>query len=134
MSTFVLKRKIFTLLADGTGKSISDFKKEYNAAGGSSKLGSFKEWYTGANTGKSAANQNILNSEASRAAQRASNKANAGAIGFQKGKNSVGILGGIKNTYAKAGTMGKAGMIGAGVLGAGLMAKGAASMFGGNKE
>jgi threonine synthase len=76
--------------------------------------------------------------DAQRAAQRMANKANPGAAaakaGFQRGANSVGVMGGLKNTFAKAGTAGKAGMIGAGIVGAGLLAKGASSMFGGKKD
>ena len=47
---------------------------------------------------------------------------------------TFGVMGGLKNTFAKAGTAGKAGMIGAGIVGAGLLAKGASSMFGGKKD
>lgn len=54
---------------------------------------------------------------------------------FNNGAKSVGITGGLKNTWAKSGTMGKAGMIGAGIVGAGLLAKSASSMLnGGNKN
>lgn len=49
-------------------------------------------------------------------------------------KSSVGAIQGLKNTWGRAGTMGKAGMIGAGVVGTGLALKGAASLFGGSKK
>jgi hypothetical protein len=44
--------------------------------------------------------------------------------------NKVGAWQSLKNTYRNAGTMGKAGMIGAGILGTGLMVKGAMNMMG----
>lgn len=47
-STFILKRVNFTLLKDGSGKTISDFKKDYENAGGQEKLGmSFTQYYRG---------------------------------------------------------------------------------------
>jgi hypothetical protein len=53
---------------------------------------------------------------------------------FENGQNSVGAWQGLKNTYKNAGTMGKAGMIGAGVLGTGLMVKGLMGSGGSKKE
>lgn len=54
--------------------------------------------------------------------------------GFQQGQNSVGLMGGLKNTWNNAGTLGKAGIVTAGVGTAALAAKGIASMFGGRKR
>lgn len=54
--------------------------------------------------------------------------------GFQQGQNSVGLMGGLKNTWNNTGTLGKAGMVAAGVGTAALAAKGVASMFGGRKR
>ena len=51
--------------------------------------------------------------------------------GKNAGINSVGFKQGLKNSWSRMGTMGKAGVIGAGVVGAGLMAKG---LFGGKKK
>jgi hypothetical protein len=48
--------------------------------------------------------------------------------------NKVGVWQGLKNTYRNAGTMGKAGMIGAGILGTGLMVKGAMDMMGSSSK
>lgn len=53
---------------------------------------------------------------------------------FNNGAKSTGAIQGLKNTWGRAGTMGKAGMIGAGVVGTGLALKGAASLFGGSKK
>ena len=133
------KEKEFALTVDGKGKSLMDFKNEYNAAGGKAKLGvGFKDWYKGADTGLAATNKNIVAQETARIAQRNINKANPGAAatkaGFQRGANSVGIMGGLKNTFAKAGTVGKTGLIGAGVLGTGLAAKGAYDLMSGKNK
>ena len=126
MGTFILKRKTFS--------------EEYQQI-----LKQRQEGKLAAGTGKEALQKlkadNLAKTQAAdaqRAAQRMANKANPGAVaakaGFDRGAKSVGVMGGLKNTFAKAGTAGKAGMIGAGVIGAGLMAKGAASMFGGKKD
>lgn len=116
MSTFVLKRKIFS----EEYQQILKQRQSGNLAAG-----------TGKEALQKLKNENLAKTqaqEASRAAQRAVNKANPGAAaakaGFQRGANSVGIMGGIKNTFSKAGTAGKVGMIGAGLVGAGLLAKG----------
>lgn len=130
--------KRFSLLADGTGKSISAFKKQWESGGGEKSLGSFTDWYKGQNTGLNAANTQIAEKTAAQQAERAATMANptlaakkASQQGFQRGAKSVGMMGGIKNTFNKAGTMGKAGMIGGGLLATGLIAKG---LFGGNKD
>ena len=130
MTKYTLKRRTFSLLDNGSGKSISEFKNEYKSLGGQDKLGkSFKEWFKGADSGLAATNKKIAEQEAKRAAQRAANIANPGAVaakaGFKRGASSVGVLGGLKNTFAKAGTAGKIGMVGAGLAGLGLAAKGA---------
>ncbi len=54
--------------------------------------------------------------------------------GVNQGKNSVGAWQGMKNSWGKMGTAGKAGVIGAGVLGAGLMANGLFGGSGSNKQ
>jgi hypothetical protein len=116
MSTFVLKRKTFS----AEYQQILKQRQSGNLAAGTGKEALQK--LKADNLAKTQAQ------ESARAAQRAINKANPGAAaakaGFQRGTKSVGILGGLKNTYAKAGTAGKAGMIGAGLVGAGLLAKG----------
>lgn len=50
MAIYRLQRKSFATLADGTGKSIMDFKKDWQAQGGEAKLGKFADWYRGAGT------------------------------------------------------------------------------------
>lgn len=152
-TTFRLKRKTFALLSDGSGKSISDFKADYNKAGGLKGTGkSFKEYYRGGSpntalVGGSAvsqgasgsaianANKNIATAQANRAAQRAKNIANPGAAaaraGFQRGQASVGIKQGAMNTWNRMGKMGKAGTVAAAVGGTYLLGKG---LFGGRKD
>lgn len=85
--------------------------------------------------------QNITNTQNQLVQQNQQNqirrqaaKANAGTIGYNKGQQSVGIMGGIKNTWNKAGTMGKIGMGAAGLAAAGTMAYGLGSMIGKKKE
>lgn len=116
MSTFVLKRKTFS----EEYKQILKQRQEGKLAAG-----------TGKEALQNLKNENLAKTQAAdaqRAAQRMVNKANPGAAaakaGFQRGANSVGVMGGLKNTFTKAGTAGKAGMIGAGLVGAGLLAKG----------
>lgn len=152
-TTFKLKRKTFALLGDGSGKSLMDFHKQYEAAGGAKGTGkTFKEWYRGGapnttlvggsavsqgSAGSAIANTNkqIAQREARRAAQRAKNIANPGAAaakaGFARGQASVGIKQGAINTWNRMGKLGKAGTIAAGVAATGLMAKG---LFGGKKK
>lgn len=152
MSIFRLKRKNFALLADGSGRSISDFKADYKKAGGLKGTGkSFKEYYRGGSptveVGGSAisrgangsaitnANNKIAKDTATRSAQRARNIANPGAAAaksaFSRGQASVGIKQGALNTWNRMGKMGKAGTIAAGATGAYLLGKG---LFGGNKD
>ena len=80
-----------------------------------------------------------------RQTQRAANKANASGVkeaamkartqGYQAGMNagtkSVGVMGGLKNTWNRSGALGKAGMVGTGLLATGLVAKG---LFGGGNK
>ena len=131
----ILREKAYALLVDGSGKSMTDFHNEWKASG---SKGTFKEWYTGKNTGLSAANEKITKDAATRASQRAANIANPGAAaakaGFQKGANSVGVMGGLKNTWANAGKMGKAGMVAGGVAASALLAKGVGSVLSKKKE
>jgi hypothetical protein len=162
MKQYIIKRKLYALLVDGGGKSISLFKKEYDSLGGQAKLGkSFKEWYRGGapNTvevggsfvsqGASGSaiyntNQNITNAQNARQAERLANINNASGVanaakrarnqGYISGKNSVGIVGGIKNTWNRAGTLGKVGMSAAGLAAAGTMAYGLGSMIGEKKK
>lgn len=152
-STFRLKRKTFALLSDGGGRSISDFKADYNKAGGAKGTGkTFKEFYRGgaANTtlvggsvisqraaGSAIGNTNkgIATTAANNAANRAKNIANPGAAaakaGFTRGQASVGIKQGAMNTWNRMGKMGKVGTIAAGATGAYLLGKG---LFGGKKK
>ena len=153
MSIFRLKRKNFALLADGSGRSISDFKADYEKAGGLKGTGkSFKEYYRGGSpstveVGGSAisrgangsaitnANNKIAKDTATRSAQRARNIANPGAAAaksaFSRGQASVGIKQGALNTWNRMGKMGKAGTIAAAATGAYILGKG---LFGGNKD
>lgn len=169
---FTIKRKLYALLADGSGKSIKDFHQSWKDAGGLQGTGkSFKEYYRGsapttqqvgrsvisqAGTGSALANENkrVLDIQ-NQAAERRKNALaidekrgfragckkgyNAGykqgaATGYNAGQNSVGIMGGIKNTWNKAGTMGKIGMGAAGLAAAGTMAYGISNMLSGNKK
>jgi hypothetical protein len=130
--------KRFALTADGGGMPMSAFKDQWTAGGGAEKLGSFKDWYKGQGTGLNAVNNQITADAAKKAATRAATQNSAtlagkkaAEAGFQKGANSVGMMGGLKNTFNRAGTLGKAGMIGAGAVTAGLVAKG---LFGGKKD
>lgn len=82
--------------------------------------------------------QNVAQQQAQRAANRKANIANAPAVkeaavrartqgyqaGQQAGARSVGVMGGMKNTWNNAGTMGKAGMIAGGVALTGLALNG----------
>lgn len=84
---------------------------------------------------------NIVTSQAQRAANRTANIANAAGVkdaamkartqGFKAGQNSVGIMQGMKNTWGKMGTMGKTGTIAGAAVLTGLAAKG---LFGGKKD
>lgn len=152
-STFRLKRKNFALLSDGSGRSISDFKNDYNKAGGLKGTGkSFKEFYRGGTpnttlvggsaisqgaTGSAIANtnKNIATSTANQAAQRAKNIANPGAAaakaGFARGRASVGIKQGAMNTWNRMGKMGKAGTVAGIAAGTYMLGKG---IFGGKKD
>jgi len=57
--------------------------------------------------------------------QTAQKSYNAGLnTGLNQSKSSVGIVGGVKNTWANTGKLGKAGMVGAGVTGAYMLGKG----------
>ena len=148
-STFRLKRKNYSLLKDGSGKSMLDFKTEFNKLGGQEKLGkSFKEWYRGnspttVEVGGSAvsrgasgsaignANASIAKQEAQRAAQRAANKANPGRAAANAMKGKVGVMQGMKNTWGRMGTMGKVSTVAAGAAVGGLALKG---LFGNKKD
>lgn len=80
-----------------------------------------------------------------RQTQRAANKANASGVkeaamkartqgykaGMNAGTKSVGVMGGLKNTWNRSGALGKAGMVGTGLLATGLVAKG---LFGGGNK
>lgn len=84
-----------------------------------------------------------------RQTQRAANKANASGVkeaamkartqgynagvnaGMNAGAKSVGVMGGLKNTWNRSGALGKAGMVGTGLLATGLVAKG---LFGGGNK
>jgi hypothetical protein len=112
MSTFVLKRKTFS----------EELKQLIQMRQNGQFQGATTEQLKGQ---LDKMKQQTLTNQKTQELQKQSTK-------FKGGFNKA--LGGVKSMYANAGTMGKAGMIGAGVLGAGLMAKGAASMFGGNKE
>ena len=78
--------------------------------------------------------QNTIKKDAANVARRQNALKSSNKLAFEAGKSKVGVMGGLKNTWAKAGTMGKAGMIAGGVAAAGLMAKGAASMLSGNNN
>ena len=127
-TTYTLKRKLFMFNPE-TG--------EYYTNVGSNGRASIK-----ASKENSKATGLIAQQKADRAKQRAENvaaaKNNPNAIsniaksanakgfnaGFNKGQNSVGVLQGMKNSWGRMGTLGKAGVIGAGVAATGLMAKG----------
>ena len=149
---FIIKRKLYTLLKDGSGISISDFKKHYDNLGGSEKLGkSFKEWYRGGapttqQIGGSSVAQGAVGSAISdvngvldqldkqKQNVRKINKVNGNSIAYNKGQKSVGVIGGIKNTWKKANTLGKVGMGMTGLAAAGTMAYGLNSMLKNKKE
>ena len=134
--------KSFAQIA-GTNQYIAenDIMKKFNDAGGYDKFGKggYKDWRSKFLSGE---NNQINAQTVARQQQRAARvKQTQGAYkqgrqagfnkGFAKGQSQTGIMGGIKNTWAKSGTLGKAGMVGAGVLATGLAAKGVASVFGG---
>ena len=83
MAKFRITRKLrqnnYALTVDGLGTSMSDFYKQWQAGGGAEKLGSFKDWYKGSNTGLAAKNAQLTANANARAAQRAANIANPGA-------------------------------------------------------
>lgn len=129
--------KSFAQIA-GTNQYIAenDIMKKFKDAGGYDKFGKggYKDWRSKFLSGEA----NQINAQtAARQQQRAAGVKQTrdaykqGRAGFNKGRSQTGIMGGIKNTWAKSGTLGKAGMVGAGVLATGLAAKGVASMFGG---
>lgn len=62
------------------------------------------------------------------------NKEGLAKVNQSVGRSQATIMDGLKNTWAKSGTLGKAGMVGVGVLGTGLALKGAASLMGGGKD
>lgn len=78
---------------------------------------------------------NIMNAQANRAAQRAKNIANPGAAaakaGFARGQASVGIKQGAMNTWNRMGKMGKAGTVAGLAAGTYMLGKG---IFGGKKD
>ena len=98
----------------------------------------------------------IMNREATRAANRAANKANSAAVaeaakrarsqgfnaglskgtaqGFKSGANSVGVWGGIKNTWNRPGIAGKAGLIAGGTALAGTAYLAGKQLFGKKKD
>ena len=145
-TTFKLKRKLFFLATDGTSFTRAQ-AEDATGKTGSAAIRDFRV---------SQATTNATNT-ATRATERAANKAvgttafkqaaqtggkegvnalksaskSAYTAGQTAGAKSVGLMGGFKNTWAKAGTGGKAGMALAGAAGLGLMAKG---LFGNKKD
>lgn len=84
---------------------------------------------TGITTGNGVAvgsNQSAINQIA--------NKEGLAKVNQSVGRSQATIMDGLKNTWAKSGTLGKAGMVGVGVLGTGLALKGAASLLGGGDK
>ena len=162
-TTFKLKRKTFALLGDGSGKSISQFKAEYEKAGGLKGTGkSFKDWYRGGSpstvevggsavsrgaTGSAIANTNnqLTQASATRQANRAANRANAAGVreaamkartaGYNKG-----LMAGRNSVGIKQGALNtwkRMGTMGkAGTIAAGAVATGlmAKGLFGGKKK
>lgn len=136
----ILRQKNYALLADGSGKSISEYKQQFNQAGGKDKLGmSFTDWQ---GTGVAADNNKITQVAAQRATQRKANqdfaKANPNAFknvatkaktqgynaGVKAGKSQVGLKQGALNTWNGMSQNQKiaTGVIGgAAVLGTGMM-------------
>lgn len=149
MAIYRLKRKVFALTADGGGVSLDSLKTEWTNGGGKEKLGSFKDWYKGKDTGLNAVNTGIKDKAAKDAAMRAANKANADGVknaamrartsgynagmnaGMKQGAASVGIKQGALNSWNRMGTMGKVGTVGALAGGALLAGK---ALFGGKKK
>lgn len=139
----ILRQKNYALLADGSGKSISEYKQQFNQAGGKDKLGmSFTDWYKGQGTGVAADNNKITQAATQRATQRKANqdfaKANPNAFknvatkaktqgynaGVKAGKSQVGLKQGALNTWNGMSQNQKiaTGVIGgAAVLGTGMM-------------
>ena len=139
MSTFILKSKLFFLDANGNVITGAEVLAQKQAAGGSA-AGALKA----VSKQKTAATQQAA---AIRTETRALNKAShdsfakMGAAGnkagiqnlkatnavkgtFNAGQKSVGVMGGMKNTWNRMGTMGKAGTVAAAGLTAGLALKG----------
>lgn len=139
----ILRQKNYALLADGSGKSISDYKQQFNQAGGKDKLGmSFTDWYKGQGTGVAADNNKITQAAAQRATQRKANqdfaKANPNAFknvatkartqgynaGVKAGQSQVGLKQGAINTWKGMNNTQKGLAIGtaaAATLGTGMM-------------
>jgi hypothetical protein len=104
---------------------------------------------------KGQAQQKMNQDIAQRATERAANKAvgtqafkqaaqtggkdavnqlsNAATNAYKSGQGSVGLMGGLKNTWAQSGKMGKAGMVAAGT-GLGLAAAKGLGLFGGSNK
>lgn len=137
-------------------EAISEGFKKYQSSGGKS---SFREWLQNEGAGLHNAATEARTNMANAASQHASAGVAAGktadlattramqatrstsrnprlayTAGRDAGAKSTGIMGGIKNTWGKAGTAGKAGMVlGAAALG-GLAIKGASSMINKNRN
>lgn len=75
----------------------------------------------------------IAKQEAQRAAQRAANKANPGRVAANAMKGKVGVMQGMKNTWGRMGTMGKAGVVTGAAAGGYFLGKGL-GLWGNNKE
>lgn len=127
MAKYRLERKIFFLGENGeaiTGEAVKAKQAMLKGSTLKEALGAVKTENATEAASKAA----------KRASERAANIANPGRIaaktGFERGTKSVGVLGGIKNTWNKGGA-GKAGLIAAGT-GAALLA--GKALFGGKKD
>lgn len=78
--------------------------------------------------------RNLGGQEVSTVGKVATGTEAAKVTGYNKGVNSTGITGGVRNTWNKAGTLGKAGMVAGSLAVTGLAVKGISSMFGNNNK
>jgi len=145
----ILRQKLYFLAADGSVMTGADIKaQQQKMAPGTSLVDAKNALSTSQSQANAAAtaarqsernalkavakeNPNAIKNVATKArAQGYQNGMAAGTqAGIKQGAASVGIKGGIQNTWRNAGAMGKIGMAGAAAGGAILLAKGAKSLF-----
>lgn len=141
--SYVLKRRNFStaVLNEKTGEIMNSANHAANSL--ASKDASYyanlgKEWGTTstADLVKKGSQSRVGSFQADRTlggveSYKKVNSVATGKQAYQMGQNSVGVMGGMRNTWSRMGTMGKVGTVAAGAAVAGLAMKG---LFGGKKK